>query len=106
MSPQGHHKNRALQCNRGPSIMNRAETNSMALPHVLKRIRLHLARSKEFPSDSASHGYEFVEHGTIGDRTGLIVGRLIVVLIIVNLVAITLESVPTFQVEFEPLFTA
>jgi hypothetical protein len=32
----------------------------MALPHVLKRIRLHLARSKEFPSGSASHGYEFV----------------------------------------------
>jgi voltage-gated potassium channel len=50
--------------------------------------------------------YEVLEHGTIGDRTGLIVGRLIVVLIIVNLVAITLESVPTFQVEFEPLFTA
>jgi hypothetical protein len=50
--------------------------------------------------------YEVLEHGTIGDRTGLIVGRLIVVLIIVNLVAITLESVPTFRVEFEPLFTA
>ena len=32
----------------------------MTLPHVLKRIRLHLARSKEFPSGSASHGYEFV----------------------------------------------
>jgi hypothetical protein len=32
----------------------------MALPHVLKRIRLHLARAKEFPSGSASHGYEFV----------------------------------------------
>lgn len=30
------------------------------LPHVLKRIRLNLARSKEFPSGSARHGYEFV----------------------------------------------
>lgn len=30
------------------------------LPHVLKRIRLNLARSKEFPSGSAKHGYEFV----------------------------------------------
>ena len=49
--------------------------------------------------------YEVLEHGTIGDRTSLIVGRLIVVLIIVNLVAITLESVPTFQVEYGPLFT-
>jgi hypothetical protein len=33
---------------------------SMALPHVLKRIRLTLARSKEFPTGSQDHGYEFV----------------------------------------------
>jgi hypothetical protein len=31
-----------------------------SLPHVLKRIRLNLARSKEHPSGSARHGYEFV----------------------------------------------
>jgi hypothetical protein len=30
------------------------------LPHVLKRIRLELARSKEFPSGSGTRGYEFV----------------------------------------------
>lgn len=30
------------------------------LPHVLKRIRMHLARSKQFPSGSPRHGYEFV----------------------------------------------
>jgi hypothetical protein len=30
------------------------------LPHELKRITLHLARSKEFPAGSARHGYEFV----------------------------------------------
>ena len=30
------------------------------LPHALKRIRLALARSKEFPSGSTAHGYEFV----------------------------------------------
>ena len=28
--------------------------------HALKRIRLNLARSKDFPSGSAHHGYEFV----------------------------------------------
>ena len=28
--------------------------------HALKRIRLELARSKEFPAGSARHGYEFV----------------------------------------------
>jgi len=31
----------------------------MSLPHVLKRIRLELARSKEFPMGSANQGYEF-----------------------------------------------
>lgn len=30
------------------------------LPHNFKRIRLNLARSKEFPNGSARHGYEFV----------------------------------------------
>jgi len=30
------------------------------LPHPFKRIRLELARSKDFPAGSATHGYEFV----------------------------------------------
>jgi hypothetical protein len=30
------------------------------LPNTFKRITLHLARSKEFPSGSSRHGYEFV----------------------------------------------
>ena len=30
------------------------------LPHQIKRIRLELARSKDFPSGSRRHGYEFV----------------------------------------------
>jgi hypothetical protein len=32
----------------------------MPLPRAFKRIRLHLARSKDFPSGSSNHGYEFV----------------------------------------------
>src|SRR5581483_1632464 len=32
----------------------------MTPPHVFKHIKLNLARSKEFPSGSAKHGYEFV----------------------------------------------
>jgi voltage-gated potassium channel len=50
--------------------------------------------------------YEILEHGTIGDQAGVTVGRLIVVLILVNLVSITLESVPAFQSQYGPLFTA
>ena len=34
------------------------------LPHNFKRIRLNLARSKEFPQGSERHGYEFVETQT------------------------------------------
>lgn len=30
------------------------------LPHALKRIRLNLARSKEFPAGSERHGYELI----------------------------------------------
>ena len=36
------------------------KTSPMPLPHLFKRIRLELARSKEFPQGSANHGYEFV----------------------------------------------
>src|SRR6516164_7756597 len=50
--------------------------------------------------------YEILEHGAIGDRTGLIVGRLIVALIVVNLVSMTLDSVPALQTQYGPLFTA
>jgi len=32
----------------------------MSLPHAFKRIRLQLARSKQFPDGSSHHGYEFV----------------------------------------------
>lgn len=35
-------------------------TITAQLPHALKRIRLELARSREFPNGSATHGYEFV----------------------------------------------
>lgn len=30
------------------------------LPHAFKRIRLNLARSKDYPAGSSRHGYEFV----------------------------------------------
>ncbi len=32
----------------------------MTLPHAFKRIRLNLARSKEFPNGSSHRGYQFV----------------------------------------------
>jgi hypothetical protein len=38
--------------------MNKPATTQ--LPHAFMRIRLELARSKEFPAGSANHGYELV----------------------------------------------
>ncbi|TSJ64278.1 hypothetical protein FO470_03050 [Starkeya sp. 3C] len=37
-----------------------AATDTRAETRELQRIRLHLARSKDFPDGSARHGYEFV----------------------------------------------
>jgi hypothetical protein len=45
----------------------------MTLPRAFKSIRLHLARSKEFPKGSPQHGYEFIAPL---DATGHIDGRL------------------------------
>src|SRR5499425_2288717 len=50
--------------------------------------------------------YEILEHGTIGDRTGLIVGRLIVLLVVTNLIAMTLDSVPKLEAQYGSLFLA
>jgi voltage-gated potassium channel len=50
--------------------------------------------------------YDILEHGPIGDRTGAIVGRLIALLIVVNLAAMMLESVPSLEARYAPLFTA
>ena len=48
--------------------------------------------------------YEILEHGPVGDQAGRWVGRLIVLLIVINLVAITLESVPEFEARYRALF--
>lgn len=50
--------------------------------------------------------YEILEHGPIGDRAGLVVSRLIVLLIVTNLVAMTLDSVPALEAQYGPLFLA
>ncbi len=42
----------------GAQAMSKPVTTQ--LPHAFKRIRLELARSKEFPSGSATRGYELV----------------------------------------------
>jgi hypothetical protein len=43
----------------------------MSLLRVLKRIRLELARSREFPAGSANHGYEFAWHSRHVSTSGM-----------------------------------
>jgi voltage-gated potassium channel len=44
--------------------------------------------------------YGILEHGPIGDRTGRFVGQAIVTLVVVNLIAVVVESVPVYEAKF------
>ncbi len=50
--------------------------------------------------------YGLLEHGPIGDRAGRLTGQFIVALIVANLVAVVLESVPDYDARFHRLFFA
>ena len=50
--------------------------------------------------------YGILEHGPIGDSGSLIVSRFIVLLIVVNLVAVALESMPELAARYRPWFDA
>jgi voltage-gated potassium channel len=50
--------------------------------------------------------YEILEHGSIGDRAGRLVSWLIVLLIVINLIAVALESVPEFEARYAASFLA
>lgn len=49
--------------------------------------------------------YGLLEHGPIGDRAGRLTGQFIVALIVLNLVAVVLESVPDYEARFHGLFS-
>jgi voltage-gated potassium channel len=44
--------------------------------------------------------YELLEHGPIGERRTRFVSRFIILLIVVNLVAVTLETVPSLEADY------
>jgi voltage-gated potassium channel len=48
--------------------------------------------------------YQILEQGPVGDRASSLVGRLLVALIVVNLAAMTLESVPSLEARYHALF--
>jgi voltage-gated potassium channel len=50
--------------------------------------------------------YDVLEHGSLAGRAGRLVVRSIVFLIVINLAAVTLESVPSVQARYGALFDA
>jgi voltage-gated potassium channel len=57
-------------------------------------------------SEARRSVYDILDHGGIGHPGSIAVNRGIVLLITVNLLALTLESVPHLQARFAPWFTA
>jgi voltage-gated potassium channel len=53
-----------------------------------------------------SRVHEILDHGVVGDRTGRLVGQFIVLLIVINLVAVVMESVPDLAQRYGPWFEA
>jgi voltage-gated potassium channel len=50
--------------------------------------------------------YEILERGSVGDRTSTIVDRALMLLIVINLIAVVLESVPEIANQYSRWFTA
>jgi voltage-gated potassium channel len=50
--------------------------------------------------------YEILEEGPVADRTNRLVDRLLVALIVVNLVALILQSIPAYAARYAALFEA
>ncbi len=48
--------------------------------------------------------YQVLEQGPVGDRVSRWVDRLLVALIIVNLVAVALESIPSYEERYANIF--
>src|SRR5215471_10487422 len=50
--------------------------------------------------------YQVLEQGPVGDRTSKVVDRFLVALILVNLIAVTLESIPQYEARYGGIFAA
>src|SRR5215475_11285441 len=50
--------------------------------------------------------YQVLEQGPVGDRTSKAVDRFLVVLILINLIAVALESIPEYETRYGGIFAA
>src|SRR5262249_8323428 len=99
---------------RGKSVVGRGATRARSKSRVLgRRLDPPYGRTVGWgcmPRDWRSHlrrrCYEILERGAVGDRTSLLVDRLLILLILVNLVAVALESMPALATRYGPWFDA
>ena len=50
--------------------------------------------------------YQILEQGPVGDRTSKVVDRFLVVVILINLIAVALESIPEYEQRYATAFAA
>jgi len=65
-----------------------------------------MPQKKPLRGDLRRRLYDVLEHGSLAGRAGRLVVRSIVFLIVINLAAVTLESVPSVQARYGALFDA
>src|SRR5215208_608031 len=63
-----------------------------------------MLRRDQRPADLRRRVYEILEQGPVGDRTSYVVDRLIILLIVVNLIAVALESMPELGLPYGTWF--
>jgi voltage-gated potassium channel len=64
------------------------------------------AKGRRSAAELRHRVYDILNHGMVGDRVTRVVGQLIILLIVVNLVAATLESVPDLAAQYGAVFSA
>src|SRR5215467_3853383 len=77
-----------------------------SLPLKGGALRWEFGMPQQRMSDFRRRVYDVLEHGPIGERRMRIVSRLLIVLIVINLAAVTLESVPQYEHAYAREFLA
>src|SRR5580700_5672935 len=57
-------------------------------------------------ADWRRHIFEVLEHGPAGGLAARIVSRALIVLVLINIAAVVLESVPSYEAAYDLIFTA
>src|SRR5262245_18954158 len=65
-----------------------------------------MSSNRSYLSIWRHRAYEILEHGSVGDRTVRLTSGSIIVLILVNILAVVLESVPRYEAAYGRLFAA